>query len=68
MILKKIIFLTKFINFIQLIAFNISFYKTPLMIAIEKENIEIIQILLANPKLDVNLQFILSINILLRLF
>ena len=33
-----------------------SFYKTPLHIAIEKENIDIIKLLLSNEKLNVNLK------------
>ena len=43
-----------------LMKFIIKLYnKTALIIAIEKENIEIIQILLADPKIDVNKYYIL---------
>lgn len=41
--------------------FNFIFHKTPLSIAIEKSNIEIIQILLLNPKIDINTKLIINI-------
>ena len=34
------------------------FYKTPFYCAVEKENIEIIKLLLTNDKLDINLPYI----------
>ena len=40
--------------------FVINIQKTALHMAIEKENIEIIKLLLSNPKIDVNLLFILN--------
>ena len=42
--------------------FNImEFSKTALYLAVEKENIEIVNILLSNDKLDINLGYILNI-------
>ena len=41
----------------------IYFYKTPLYLAVENENIEIIKLLLSNDKLDTNLGYILNIFI-----
>ena len=44
--------------------FNIiDFNKTALYLAVEKENIEIVKLLLTNDKLDINLGFILNYNI-----
>ena len=42
---------------------KIYFYKTPLYFAIEKENIEIIKLLLTNDKLNINILNILNIYI-----
>lgn len=42
--------------------FNIKIHKTALCIAIEKENIEIIKLLLANDKLNINQLNISNIN------
>lgn len=41
-------------------SFENIFYKTPLCIAAEKENIELIQILLTQPDIDVNVKSILT--------
>ena len=49
----------------KIILFNeiliILFYKTALYLAVEKENVEIIKLLLTNDKLDINLKHILNI-------
>ena len=37
------------------------FYQTALGLAVEKENIEIVKLLLTNDKLDINLGYILNI-------
>ena len=37
-------------------------YKIPLYFAVEKENIEIIKLLLSNDKIDVNILYILILN------
>ena len=36
-------------------------YKTAIFLAVERENIEIVKLLLTNDKLDVNIQYILLI-------
>ena len=41
-----------------LIKFKITFYKTALHIAVEKENVEIVQLLLSHDKIDINIQYI----------
>ena len=41
----------------------INFHKTPLYIAVEKGDFEIVQILLSHPKIDINLQSVLYVNI-----
>lgn len=40
------------------------FYKTPLNIAVKKGNIEIIQLLLQNQKIDINFKSISNNNLL----
>ena len=40
------------------IKFKITFYKTALHIAVEKENFEIVQLLLSHDKIDINIQSI----------
>lgn len=41
-------------------SFEFFFYKTPLCIAAEKENVELIQLLLTQPDIDVNVKSILT--------
>ena len=46
------------------ISFNeilIKLYKTALYLAVEKENVEIIKLLLSNNKIDVNIPYILNL-------
>ena len=48
-------------NIIQYYIFNdilIYLYKTALYLAVEKENIEIVKLLLTNDKIDINLTYI----------
>ena len=52
--MKLIIF---FLNQIEIYLFN----KTPLIIAIEKENIKIVKLLLSNDKIDINAPYILFV-------
>lgn len=40
--------------------FYISFYHTALITAIESENVEIVKLLMANKKIDVNIPYILK--------
>ena len=49
-----------------LMKFILDFQKTPLCIAVEKQNVEIIQLLLANEKIDVNLPYILKLFNLIK--
>ena len=53
----------KFIFFNEILIFF--FYKTALLWAVQKENIEIIKLLLTNEKLDINSIYILNIFIFL---
>lgn len=42
--------------------FNLSIIETALYYAVEKSNIEIIKLLLANNKIDINIQYIFYTN------
>lgn len=44
--------------------FNILFYKTALISAIENQNIDIIKLLLASKKINVNFLYILNKNLI----
>ena len=53
-------------EFIYLIIFGIliiTFYSTPLIIAVSEGHIEIVQLFLSQPSIDINYQAILTINI-----
>lgn len=43
---------------------NHSIYKTPLFLAIEKRNVEIVKLLLSNPEIEVNISCILNLYFL----
>lgn len=44
--------------------FNILFHKTALISAIENQNIDIVKLLLANKKINVNFPYILNKNLI----
>ena len=52
------LFNSKYFNCIQkqiIYEISMKFYKTALYLAVEKENIEIVKLLLTNDKLDINI-------------
>lgn len=55
-ILNEILYLLLLMKFV-----NHSIYKTPLFLAIEKRNVEIVKLLLSNPEIEVNISCILNL-------
>lgn len=53
--------INKISNFTILIQFHCVLYKTPLCIAIEKENDEIVQVLLKRKDIQINVPYVLII-------
>lgn len=58
-ILNEILYLLLLMKFV-----NHYFYKTPLFLAIDKRNVEIVKLLLSNPEIEVNISCILNLNFL----